>query len=440
MTSSAPSINTGFRFSGALSAITNEESRLLFNRALSRDKGVTRIVGGIIEQVRSQGDDALFSLARELDRVTLDKLEVPSELMRDAVAAVDPEVIAAMRHAARNIESVHRALMPQARRIEVEPGVIVSRRPDAFERVGVYAPGGRALYPSSVLMGAIPARVAGVGEVILCSPPASDGLPAPVVLAAAQIARVDRVFSAGGAGAIAAMAFGTKSVPRVDKVVGPGNAFVAEAKLQLTDVVAVDSPAGPSELIVIADDTANPQTIAREVVAQAEHDVRAISLVLAIGEDTAAKIEAAILASVGSEPRREIIAESLNRSGGVLCADNLAQAIDSANRFAPEHLLIATRDPEAVAKRLRNIGAVFLGETSSVAFGDYITGGNHVLPTGGLAKSYSGLSTDDFMRWTTIQSVDASAAARLARDTAVFAEAEGLGAHAASARAWESTT
>jgi histidinol dehydrogenase len=285
-------------------------------------------------------------------------------------------------------------------------------------------------------MGAIPARIAGVEEIILCSPPASDGIPAAVVLAAAEIAGVHRVFAVGGAGAIAAMAFGTASVPRVDKIVGPGNAFVAEAKLQLTDVVAFDCPAGPSELLVIADDTASPEVVAREVVAQAEHDVRAIALVLAIGREAAARIEVAILAIVDSQPRRDIICESLNRFGGVLQVDGVAQAIDAAGRFAPEHLFVATRDPKAVSDRIRNAGAIFLGETSSVSFGDYITGGNHVLPTGGLAKSYSGLSTDDFVRWTMLQGIDASAAARLASDTAVFAEAEGLHAHAAAARAW----
>jgi histidinol dehydrogenase len=436
MTTSVSSVSTTFRFSGDLSALTAEDGRLLFDRSTTRDTETTRIVGDIIERVRVDGDDALFSLARDLDHVALDRLEVQPVILRDAFAAVDPRIIEAMRHAARNIECFHRALMPEASCVEVEAGVTITRRPDPLGRVGVYAPGGRALYPSSVLMGAIPARVAGVKEVILCSPPASDGIPAAVVLAAAEIAGVHRVFAVGGAGAIAAMALGTASVPRVDKIVGPGNAFVAEAKAQLADVVAFDSPAGPTEVLVIADDTASPDVVAREVVAQAEHDVRAIVLVLAIGPETAARIEAAILDIIDSQPRRNIVCESLNRFGGVLSVDDVAQAIEAASRFAPEHLLVATRDPMAVADRIRNAGAIFLGETSSVSFGDYITGGNHVLPTGGLAKSYSGLSTSDFIRWTMVQGIDASAAARLASDTAVFAEAEGLHAHAAAARAW----
>lgn len=437
MTISVSAERATFRFSGELSALSVADSRLVFNRQASRDVEVMGIVREIIDRVRLEGDVALLSLARDLDRVTLQGLEVPREIIRRSLSVVDPRVIDAIRHAARNIERVHRALVPCEIRVEVEPGVVIKRRPDALGRVGVYAPGGRALYPSSVLMGAIPARIAGVGEIILCSPPATDGVPAAVVLAAAELAGVHRVFAVGGAGAIAAMAFGTASVPRVDKIVGPGNAFVAEAKLQLTDVVAIDAPAGPSELLVIADNTTSPEVIAREVVAQAEHDIRAIVIILAVGNGVAAKIEAAIRDLIDSQPRRDIIRQSLARTGGVLQVDDMAQAIDTANRFAPEHLLVATGNPGAVANGIRNAGAIFLGETSSVSFGDYITGANHVLPTGGLAKSFSGLSTADFVRWTSIQSVDAAAAGRLASDTAVFAEAEGLYAHAAAARAWE---
>jgi histidinol dehydrogenase len=286
-------------------------------------------------------------------------------------------------------------------------------------------------------MGAIPARVAGVEEIVLCSPPGEGGIPPDSILAAAAIAGVDRVFAIGGAGAIAAMAFGTPTVPRVDKIVGPGNAFVAEAKIQLASVVGFDSPAGPSELVVIADDSANPVTIARELLAQAEHDPLATVMAVAIGEEVAKKIMAAVFVALRSADRREIIAESLSSRGAVVWVSDEAQAIETANSFAPEHLMIATRNPVAMGDQIRNAGTVFLGETSSVAFGDYLTGSNHVLPTGGLARCYSGLSTLDFFRWTTFQSVSPLAAKRLAASTAVFAEAEGLSNHAAAARAWE---
>jgi histidinol dehydrogenase len=233
------------------------------------------------------------------------------------------------------------------------------------------------------------------------------------------------------------MAFGTATVPRVDKIVGPGNAFVAEAKIQLASVVGFDSPAGPSELVVIADDSSDPATIARELLAQAEHDPRAVVMAVAIGEGVAEKIEAAVLAALPSADRKEIIAESLSSRGAIVWVTNAQEAIETANNFAPEHLMIATRSPAAIANQIRNAGTVFLGETSSVAFGDYLTGANHVLPTGGLARCYSGLSTLDFFRWTTFQSVTAAAAIRLAPYTATFAEAEGLSNHAAAARGWE---
>ena len=248
---------------------------------------------------------------------------------------------------------------------------------------------------------------------------------------------MDRIFAVGGAGAIAAMAFGTESIPRVDKIVGPGNAYVAEAKLQLTSQVAIDSPAGPSELLIIVDDSAEADLVAREVLAQAEHDARACVIVVAIGEDVAARVETQIAAAALSAARSEIIVESLETRGGVVSVANIAEAVEAANEFAPEHLMIATADPAAILGQIRNAGTVFVGATSSVSFGDYMTGANHVLPTGGLARSYSGLSTVDFFRWTTCQSVSPEAAVRLARDTAVFAESEGLSAHAAAARAWE---
>ena len=425
-----------FRFRGRLRDMAPDVKRMLVDRATARDAAVQSGVASIISRVEKDGDVALRELARQYDGVELTSIEVTPGEMSRAVASIRPGLMRAMQRSAANIEAVHRAQLPLATVVEVEPGIVVGRRPDPLQRVGVYAPGGRAAYPSSVLMGAIPARVAGVAEVILCSPPGVNGLPSASVLAAAHIARVNRVFAVGGAGAIAAMCMGTHTIPRVDKVVGPGNAFVAEAKLQLAGFAAFDSPAGPSELLVIADAAATPEVIAREVIAQAEHDPRAIVVVVVVGDAAVALIEGAIASAVLSAKRNEIVLESLNARGAVVVVDSLDEAVALANDFAPEHLMIATERPEELLPAIRNAGTVFLGETSSVTFGDYLTGANHVLPTGGLARSYSGLSTLDFIRWTTYQSIDVSGAAALAADVGEFAEAEGLYAHAAAARGW----
>lgn len=416
--------------------MTDTVRRLLLERTTSSDPVVRERVAAIIRRVRSDGDAALRALAAELDRVALEALEVPRSRWMRALDATPAPLRKAMERAARNIETAHAAFRPVAQEVETEPGVVVGRRPDPLGRVGVYAPGGRAVYPSSVLMGAVPARVAGVGEIVLCSPPQPDGDPAPVVLAAAALAGVDRVFALGGAGAIAAMAYGTASVPRVDRIVGPGNAYVAEAKLQVSGNVAIDSPAGPSELLIICDATADAAVIARELVAQAEHDPDTLVIAISVGEGSARAIEEKLTAAVETAPRRTIVAAALGARGGVLEADDFDEAIALANEIAAEHVLVACESPESVLRRLRGAGTVFVGATSSVAFGDYMTGANHVLPTGGLARCYSGLSTLDFVRWTTYQRIDRDAAGRLAGDVGIFADAEGLPGHAAAARAW----
>jgi histidinol dehydrogenase len=287
-------------------------------------------------------------------------------------------------------------------------------------------------------MGVIPARVAGVPSVILCSPPSSDGTPSRVVLAAAEIAGADRVFSLGGAGAIAAMAFGTESVPRVNRIVGPGNAYVAEAKLrvQAAGTVAIDSPAGPSELLVIADSSASATVIARELLAQAEHDP-ATSVVLVTDDEALGRsVLEALRAHLPERSRSDVIAAALRDRSAVVWAESLGRAVGFAAEYAPEHLLLVGARAEALLDAVRNAGTIFVGERSSVAFGDYMTGANHVLPTGGSARCYSGLSTADFMRWTTYQRVSRSAAAALADDVGLLADAEGLGGHATAARAW----
>jgi histidinol dehydrogenase len=425
-----------FRVVGNLATLSSCDRALLLDRSSSpNDAAIREGTRRIIDRVRGGGDAALIALAAELDGVKLTALEVAREQCEAALAGLPAALRRVMTRAAGNIESVHRSGRPVEIEAVPEAGIRVLRRPDPLRRVGIYAPGGRAAYPSSVLMGAIPARVAGVGEVILCSPPDPTGLPPQSVLAAAALSGVDRVFAIGGAGAIAAMAYGTASIPRVDRIVGPGNAYVAEAKLQVAAVTGIDSPAGPSELLVIADNTASPQKIALEVLAQAEHDPMAVVVVIAVGEELATTIADEIAKLIPSAPREAIVTTALRDRGALLTVDSLEQAIAFANDFAPEHLLLACGDPAAICKLSRNAGAVFLGETSSVTYGDYLTGANHVLPTGGLARSYSGLSVLDFMRWTTVQSVDRAAAARLADDVAIFARAEGLPGHAAAAQA-----
>jgi len=427
------------RFRGAASALSPDDLRALFQRLTFGRAAVQSSVQEIIARVQRDGDRALFEMAREYDRVALEQLEIPREALRRALDKLDPPLRRALERSADNVARVHRAFLPRASETSPEKGIVIGRRPDPLGRVGVYAPGGRAVYPSSVLMGVIPARVAGVGEVILCSPPSPDGLPSPPLLAAAELAGVDRVFALGGAGAIAAMALGTQSVPRVDRVVGPGNAYVAEAKLQLTGALAIDSPAGPSELLVIAADGSDPELVAREMLAQAEHDPLTCVVAVVVGEAFATAVEQALALQVGTAARREVIADALSGQGGIITVDTFAEATTFASRYAPEHLLIALAEDEAcdaVLDNVRNAGTIFVGETSSNSFGDYMTGANHVLPTGGLARSYSGLSVLDFFRWTTYQRIDRCAAARLATDVGTFADAEDLPGHALAARFW----
>ncbi len=428
------------RARGAFNALDAATRRDLMARdAGGGDVTVRTRVSAMIDDVRVRGDLALRDFAQQFDNVSLDAFEVPRTEWVRALNALDAPLRRAIERAAKNIRTVHSAFLPQATEVSPEPGIIVGRRPDPLSRVGVYAPGGRAAYPSSLLMGAVPARVAGVGEVIVCSPPGPSGQPSDVVLAAAELAGVDRVFALGGAGAIAAMALGTETVPRVDRIVGPGNAYVAEAKLQLVSNVTIDSPAGPSELLVLADGTSNADVVAREMIAQAEHDPDAAVIAIIAGAETlAVEIERAVAAQLRESPRAHIVAAALAARGAVITTETLAEAVTFANEWAAEHLLLVVNDAligDTLAS-LRHAGTIFVGESASVAFGDYMTGANHVLPTAGLARCYSGLSTLDFVRWTTWQLVTPSAAASMSEDVGVFADAEGLPGHAAAARAW----
>lgn len=443
MSAAAPRAIT-LRARGPLTALNDETRRALVDRASTTDHTVRDRTRAIIERVRTEGDGALVAFARDFDGVELTALEVPRAAWDAALAALDPALRGSLERAARNIATVHTAFRPVESVCEPEPGITVGRRPDPLQRVGIYAPGGRAAYPSSLLMGAIPARVAGVPEIIVCSPPGPDGHPPAVVLAAAALAKVDRVFALGGAGAIAAMALGTQTVPRVERIMGPGNAYVAEAKLQLSVDVGIDAPAGPSELLVLADATADADVIAREMLAQAEHDPDAAVICVLAGADVdrlAEDVERAVARQTDRAPRAAVIREALAARGGIVTTTTIDDAVTFANLWAAEHLLLVVDEPRRaeVLGSLRHAGTVFVGASSSVAYGDYMTGANHVLPTAGAGRRYSGLSTLDFVRWTTWQCVTPDAAATLAADVGRFADAEGLPAHAAAARAWTRT-
>lgn len=427
-----------FAATGPLDQLDDAARRALMLRSAAGGDNLRGATAALVEQVRRSGDDALRAFARDFDGVSLEALEVPRERWRAARDGLEPGLRRALERAAGNIRRVHEAFRPMPTEITTSDGVRIGRRPDALQRVGVYAPGGRATYPSSLLMGSIPARVAGVRDVIVCSPPDASGSPSAVLLAAAEIAEVDRVFAVGGAGAIAAMAYGTATIPAVDRIVGPGNAWVAEAKLQVSSVVGIDSPAGPSELLVLADHTATPAVIAREMLAQAEHDPAAAVVLVTDAGALASAVLMELEARVGAEPRADTIRSAFATHGGILTVQSLDEGIAFANRWAAEHLLLAVASArqDAALAALRCAGTVFVGETSSVAFGDYLTGANHVLPTGGLARVWSGLSTLDFVRWTTWQRVDEASARALASDVERLAMAEGLPAHAAAARQW----
>jgi len=427
-----------FAATGPLAALDATARRALFDRNTTTDDTIRERTRAVLARVRAEGDTALLAYAREFDGATLQRLEVPRDAWEAALASLDPTLRRALERAAANIRRVHEAFRPEPREVATPDGAIIGRRPDALARVGVYAPGGRATYPSSLLMGAVPARVAGVREVIVCSPPDASGAPSAVLLAAAAIAGVDRVFAVGGAGAVAAMAYGTTSIPAVDRIVGPGNAYVAEAKLQVSGLVGIDSPAGPSELLVLADASATPAVVAREMLAQAEHDPVAAVVLVTDSDALAAEVRRELDARVEAEPRADVIRAAFAARGGILTVGSLVDAVEFANAWAAEHLLLAVAPTVEgrVLAELRGAGTIFVGETASVAFGDYMSGANHVLPTGGLARIWSGLSTLDFVRWTTWQRIDREAARRLADDVDTFARAEGLPAHAAAARQW----
>ena len=420
---------------GRIADLAPAARRHLLERAPADEPGLSAAVGAILAQVRALGDAALLEMAERFDGVRLEALEVPRARWDPARDALPPGVRSALVRAAENVRRFHAAQLPADVALEVEPGVRVTRRWVPLDTVGVYAPGGRAAYPSSVLMGVVPARAAGVRRVVVCSPPGPSGEPPAEVLAACALAGADRLFAVGGAGAVAAMAYGTDTVPAADAVVGPGNRWVTEAKRQVAGRVLIDSPAGPSEVLVLADGGADPALVAAELMAQAEHDPEAACVLVTPSEALARAVRPELAAQLASAPRREVAAAALAGAGALLVAASLDDAVAFAEAYAPEHLSVMTAEAPAVASRILTAGTTFVGPWASVAFGDYMTGANHVLPTAGRARSFSGLSAQHYLRSFTVQEITERGAASLAGDVALLAEAEGLPAHAAAALA-----
>jgi histidinol dehydrogenase len=396
-----------------------------------RDEDVTTTVNAILSDVRSRGDAALFEHSERLDKVRLDRksVKVTPEDVEVAVSQCAGVALTALTTAARRIEAYHQRQIPNDAWFEDDVGAKLGWRWTALDSVGIYVPGGTASYPSSVLMNAIPARVAGVSRVAMVSP-ASKGRMNPLVLAAAKLAGVTEIYRVGGAQAIAALAYGTESIATVDKIVGPGNAHVAAAKRAVFGTVGIDSIAGPSEILVIADDSANPDWIAADLLSQAEHDESSQCVLITDSESFAKRVDASLNRSLELLSRRKIAEASWREHGAIIVVASLEEACNLANRIAPEHLEIATRNYDAVLKNIRHAGAIFLGACTTEAIGDYIAGPNHVLPTSRTARFSSGLSVLDFMKRTTLLECTQETLSAVGPDAIALAEAEGLGAHA----------
>lgn len=390
-------------------------------------------VNDIIENVRKNKDEAIFSYTKQFDGADIDasNILVTEEEIEEAYKLVDEKLLAVIRKALVNIKKYHEKQL-QNSWFTSEDGIILGQKVTALEKAGVYVPGGKAVYPSSVLMNVLPAKVAGVDRIIMCTPPGKDGKVYPSTLVAAKEAGVDEIYKVGGAQAIAAMAFGTESVPKVDKIVGPGNIYVALAKKAVFGYVSIDSIAGPSEILVLADETANPRYVAADLLSQAEHDEMASAILITTSEDLAQKVSKEVDKFVAELSRTEIIQKSLDNYGYILVADTLDDAIKATNEIASEHMEIVTKDPFSVMTRIRNAGAIFIGEYSSEPLGDYFAGPNHVLPTNGTAKFFSALSVDDFIKKSSIISYSREALEKVHTDIEQFAECEQLTAHANS--------
>lgn len=394
---------------------------------------VAGTVAEIIKNVRENGDKALFEYCEKFDKAQLSSLAVTKEEIDEALNLVEPEFLEILEKAAKNIRKFHSRQVRNSFIINDEDGIVIGQKIIPVDRAGLYVPGGTAAYPSTVLMDAIPAKIAGCREVVMVTPPTKDGKVNPVILAAAHVAGIDRIFKVGGAQAIAALAYGTQSIPKVDKIVGPGNAFVAEAKKQVFGVVSIDMIAGPSEILIVADGKSNPSYVAADLLSQAEHDKMASAVLVTDSEELARNVSTELEKQIPLLERREIARESIDVNGKIIVADTLDAAIEIANEIAPEHLELCVDNPFDKLDSIRHAGSIFMGRNCPEALGDYFAGPNHTLPTSGTAKFSSPLSVDDFIKKTQYTYYTKDALKKVAFDVAAFAKKEGLTAHAKSA-------
>ena len=394
---------------------------------------VSEIVADILADVHRNGDSALYRYCEKFDHVSLNTLEVSQQEIEDAFASVEPEFLEVLRQAADNIRAFHSHQVRSSFLIADKPGVVMGQKIMPIEKVGIYVPGGTAAYPSTVLMDTIPAKIAGCGQIVIVTPPGRDGKVPPAILAAAKIAGVDRIFKVGGAQAIAALAFGTESIPKVDKIVGPGNAFVAEAKKQVFGMVAIDMIAGPSEILIIADGTCEPRFVAADLLSQAEHDKLASAVLVTDSAELAQKVQQELERQLPLLPREEIARASIDDNGKIIVTPDLQTAIEIANDIAPEHLELCVDQPFDYLDAVKHAGSIFLGKYCPEALGDYLAGPNHTLPTSGTARFSNPLSVDDFVKKSQYTYFTGEALETVAGSIAQFAEKEGLHAHARSA-------
>ncbi len=396
---------------------------------------VEGVVSEIISDVVNRGDRALFDYAEKFDKVTLSTLTVTPEEIEEAKRSVDPKFLEVLEKAAENIRRFHEKQIRHGFVINEENGVVIGQKVIPVDRAGLYVPGGTAAYPSTVLMDAIPAKLAGCREVVMVTPPSRDGKVTPAILAAASVAGIDRIFKVGGAQAIAALAYGTETVPKVDKIVGPGNAYVAEAKKQVFGKVSIDMIAGPSEILIVSDGSSNPAHLAADLLSQAEHDRMASAVLVVTSDALALEVQKELEKQIPELSRAPIARDSIDKNGMIIVVPDIKTAIEISNELAPEHLELSLEDPFEWLGEVRHAGSVFMGRFCPEALGDYFAGPNHTLPTGGTAKFSSPLSVDDFVKKMQFTYYTRDALSRVADDVAYFANVEGLGAHAASALA-----
>ena len=404
----------------------------IFSRS-SSSKDVSGVVSQILKEVQERGDKALIEYTAKLDGALIDTIEVPRKEIEEAAASMDGEFMRVLEKAAENIRKYHKRQVRNSFVMTEENGVVLGQKIVPVAVAGIYVPGGTAAYPSTVLMDTIPAKIAGCKSVVMVSPPGKDGKINPAVLAAACVAGVDRVFRVGGAQAIAALAYGTETVPKADKIVGPGNIYVAEAKKEVSGIVSIDMIAGPSEILIIADGKSDERTVAADMLSQAEHDKNASAVLITDSQDLAEKVRAELEEQLPLLPRYDIARASIDTNGKIIIVDSISSAIEVSDRIAPEHLEVCVDNPFDYLDKIHNAGSVFLGRNCPEALGDYLAGPNHTLPTSGTARFSSPLSVDDFVKKYQFTYYTASALSIVASDVALFARKEGLEAHARSA-------